>query len=84
MQTAFRMENLASGYEQVRVFEGLNLTIEEGKVTTIIGPNGCGKSTLLKTIGLAGAKYAKFIDKGYCTEASNIITDTHRTRAIKS
>lgn len=51
MQTAFRMENLASGYEQVRVFEGLNLTIEEGKVTTIIGPNGCGKSTLLKTIG---------------------------------
>ncbi len=51
MQTAFRMENLASGYEHVRVFEGLNLTIEEGKVTTIIGPNGCGKSTLLKTIG---------------------------------
>ncbi len=51
MQTAFRMENLASGYEQVCVFEGLNLTIEEGKVTTIIGPNGCGKSTLLKTIG---------------------------------
>lgn len=51
MQTVFRMENLASGYEQVRVFEGLNLTIEEGKVTTIIGPNGCGKSTLLKTIG---------------------------------
>lgn len=51
MQTAFRMENLSSGYEQVRVFEGLNLTIEEGKVTTIIGPNGCGKSTLLKTIG---------------------------------
>ncbi|MGY4797788.1 ABC transporter ATP-binding protein [Lysinibacillus fusiformis] len=45
------MENLASGYEQVCVFEGLNLTIEEGKVTTIIGPNGCGKSTLLKTIG---------------------------------
>ncbi|WP_155593359.1 ABC transporter ATP-binding protein [Lysinibacillus cavernae] len=45
------MENLASGYEQVAVFEGLNLTIEEGKVTTIIGPNGCGKSTLLKTIG---------------------------------
>ena len=51
MQTAFRMENLSSGYEQVRVFEGLNLTIEDGKITTIIGPNGCGKSTLLKTIG---------------------------------
>lgn len=51
MQTAFRMENLSSGYEQICVFEGLNLAIEEGKVTTIIGPNGCGKSTLLKTIG---------------------------------
>ncbi|CAM5186931.1 Iron ABC transporter permease OS=Lysinibacillus sphaericus OX=1421 GN=LS41612_01875 PE=3 SV=1 [Lysinibacillus sphaericus] len=34
VQTAFRMENLSSGYEHVRVFEGFNLTIEEGEVTT--------------------------------------------------
>ena len=35
----------------LKVFKDINLEIEEGKVTTIIGPNGCGKSTLLKTMG---------------------------------
>lgn len=33
------------------MFRDLNVEIQEGKVTTIIGPNGCGKSTLLKTMG---------------------------------
>lgn len=51
MSTVFRVENLSTGYENVRIIEGLNVTIAKGKVTTIIGPNGCGKSTLLKTIG---------------------------------
>ncbi|MBO0589343.1 ABC transporter ATP-binding protein [Sporosarcina sp. E16_8] len=46
-----RAEQLTSGYEKSTVFSGLSMTIQEGKITTIIGPNGCGKSTLLKTIG---------------------------------
>ena len=33
------------------MFRDLNVEIQEGKITTIIGPNGCGKSTLLKTMG---------------------------------
>lgn len=45
-----RTEQLASGYEKSTVFSGLNVSIKEGEITTIIGPNGCGKSTLLKTI----------------------------------
>jgi iron complex transport system ATP-binding protein len=51
MTTAFRIENLKAGYEKSIIFDGLNVMIPEGKITTIIGPNGCGKSTLLKTIG---------------------------------
>ncbi|QCR30866.1 ABC transporter ATP-binding protein [Lysinibacillus sp. SGAir0095] len=51
MKAAFRIESLSSGYENNLILNGLNLSIPEGKVTTIIGPNGCGKSTLLKTIG---------------------------------
>src|SRR5690606_6099821 len=37
-------------YYDLLVIDGLNVTIPEQKITTIIGPNGCGKSTLLKAI----------------------------------
>lgn len=30
--------------------DNLNLTIEKGKITTLIGPSGCGKTTTLKMI----------------------------------
>ena len=32
----------------VRVFEDLNLTVEEGTFVAVLGSNGCGKSTLAK------------------------------------
>lgn len=34
-------------YENNRVLEDINLSIEEGKITTILGANGSGKTTLL-------------------------------------
>ncbi|KSU88594.1 ABC transporter ATP-binding protein [Priestia flexa] len=46
-----RVEDLETCYDKSPIFQNLNLDIQEGKITTIIGPNGCGKSTLLKTIG---------------------------------
>ena len=39
------------GYDRHTVFDGLDLHIEAGTVTTLIGANGCGKSTLLKAFG---------------------------------
>ncbi|MFQ9523027.1 MAG: iron chelate uptake ABC transporter family permease subunit [Phascolarctobacterium faecium] len=32
------------------IIHGLSLSVPEGKVTSIIGPNGCGKSTTLKAL----------------------------------
>ena len=30
------------------VFNGLNLTVEDGEIVSILGPSGCGKTTLLR------------------------------------
>lgn len=44
-------KDLSICYDDHLVVDSLNLSIPEGKITSIIGPNGCGKSTVLKTIG---------------------------------
>ena len=41
-------ERLSLGFEERIVVRALDLSLERGSITTIIGPNGCGKSTLLK------------------------------------
>jgi iron complex transport system ATP-binding protein len=38
-------------YEKTTIFENLDLRIESGRVTTLIGANGSGKSTILKAFG---------------------------------
>lgn len=35
------------GYDKVTIIDGLSVSIPDGVVTAIVGPNGCGKSTLL-------------------------------------
>lgn len=44
------LHSLSAGYPEKAVITDLNLTLPEGSLTAIVGPNGCGKSTLLKTI----------------------------------
>ena len=54
LSDAIRVEHLKYEYPGVedtpgvRVFEDLNLTVEEGSFVAILGSNGCGKSTLAK------------------------------------
>lgn len=54
MSTAISVEHLKYSYpgedegQDVSVFENLDLTIEDGSFTAVLGPNGCGKSTLAK------------------------------------
>ena len=34
----------------INVLENMNISIPEGKIIGLLGPNGCGKSTLIKMI----------------------------------
>jgi len=42
--------NLNAGYSQIQVLWDVNISVEKGTVTALIGSNGAGKSTLLKTL----------------------------------
>ena len=44
------IENLSVNYGNIRALHGIDLTIEEGEIVTIIGANGAGKSTTLRAI----------------------------------
>ncbi len=46
-----RAENIYKSYEDVKVLNGVNLTINEGKTVAITGKSGAGKSTLLHILG---------------------------------
>jgi len=41
---------LTLAYENATIIDDLSLTIPEGGITALVGPNGCGKSTLLRGI----------------------------------
>jgi cystine transport system ATP-binding protein len=46
------ISNLRKSYGQTEVLKGINLEIEKGTTTIIIGPSGSGKSTLLNCMNL--------------------------------
>ena len=53
-------ENIHVQYGRNEILHGVDLSVEKGKITGIIGPNGCGKSTLVKTVfGIAPMKEGK-------------------------
>ena len=47
---ALILKEVTHRYNENTVFEGLDLTVEEGCLCCIVGPSGCGKSTLLRII----------------------------------
>src|SRR6185436_9541113 len=44
------LENVGKAYGAIRALEGVNLTVNAGEVTCVLGDNGAGKSTLIKII----------------------------------
>ena len=63
------IKNLSKSFGKHKVLDNINLKIEKGKITIIMGGSGCGKSTLLKH--LIGALKP---DKGEILVEGNDIT----------
>jgi len=44
------IRGIHSGYGDVQILHGCHLSVEEGKLTALVGANGAGKTTLLRTV----------------------------------
>jgi ABC-type nitrate/sulfonate/bicarbonate transport system ATPase subunit len=47
---ALTIENLSKSYGKNVIYDNFNLTVEEGKITCILGESGSGKTTLLNVV----------------------------------
>ena len=45
-----KLLNVESAYGPVRAIRGVSLSVDQGRIGTVLGANGAGKSTILKTI----------------------------------
>jgi branched-chain amino acid transport system ATP-binding protein len=50
MTILLELDSLHTYYGQIHALKGINLTVNDGEVVTLVGANGAGKSTTLRTI----------------------------------
>jgi len=78
-QPALQISGLWKSFGQLRVLQGVDLTVAEHEVVCLIGSSGCGKSTLLRCVNLLEP-----IDAGRIVVAGEEITardvDVNRIR----
>lgn len=63
MSTLLQVDDLKVSYGKIDAVHGVNLTMDEGSVVSIVGPNGAGKSSLLNALigsvpSMGGVTYA--------------------------
>ncbi len=72
MDEILRVENISKRYEDITVFENLNLSVKKGEVVVIVGPSGCGKSTFLRCLnGLEDIQDGQITLDGQVVDASS-------------
>src|SRR5207249_6175545 len=49
MKLLLQAQNLRSGYGEMEILHGVSMTLEEGEMVALIGPNGDRKSTRLNS-----------------------------------
>lgn len=47
---ALTVEGLWSGYGAIAILQGIDLSVGDGEIVAVLGPNGVGKTTLMKTL----------------------------------
>ena len=59
------IHDLKVSYGGIEAVKGVTLTVQEGKIVTLIGANGAGKSTILKTVsGIVRPKTGRILYNG--------------------
>ena len=64
------VKNICKSFGKENVLKGIDFSMEEGQVISIIGSSGSGKTTLLRCIG-----FLETADKGSVTVNGNVIFD---------
>ena len=49
-----KLNHVTKTFNRVKVIDGLDLVIPDGKFTVLVGPSGCGKTTVLRMIAGIG------------------------------
>lgn len=92
IEEVLSLSHVAAGYGGTPVLQDVSLSVKQGEILTLAGPNGCGKSTLLKTaarllpcmsgeIRLLGRRLEDYSQKELARTAS-ILPQTRNVPAI--
>ena len=75
------VKDLHKNFGDLEVLKGIDQTIHQGEVVSIIGPSGSGKSTFLRCLNLLEKPSSgQIIFEGIDIAAENVDIDTHRKK----
>jgi branched-chain amino acid transport system ATP-binding protein len=67
------LQGVRAGYGKIEVLHGLDLTVADGEIVTVIGANGAGKSTLLRAIsGIVHLSRGRILFDGHRLDALSV------------